>query len=254
MSDAIAPRHESTASTAWPPHHEADRLLQALTFLNTSGDLWSHYAPSARRSWSPHSGIGAAFAAMSQVRSWHGAAAIRCFVTLGPRSSLRSETTFTQQPSPDLKALIEAIDSFVVFWAASEPYEEHLAPYAFRVALHSRAYREALILEETPIERLLQVGPWLPRHRNELPAVASQLGGDDPDGPVHEEYLEQERELVLEALGDSAWDFRSVDGLARATGLSVGRVNVVLSELESLGSVRRPLAPDPKWSPSEVLA
>ena len=164
----------------------------------------------------------------------------------GPRSSLRSETTFSQQPLPNLGALIRAVDSFVVVWAASEPYEKYLVPYAFRVALQSRAYREALILEETPIERLLEVGPWLPRHPPQLPATTSPPGDNDSYDSADEEAHQQERELVLHALADPSWDFRSVDGLARATGLSLERVRLAVSELERLGRVRRPLVPDPQ--------
>ncbi len=41
---------------------------------------------------------------------------------------------------------------------------------------------------------------------------------------------DSEARQVLEALGDPQWDFRTIEGLARSTGLSEGRVEDILHQ------------------------
>ena len=60
------------------------------------------------------------------------------------------------------------------------------------------------------------------------------------------------QDQVLLALGDPRWQFRTVDGLARATGATPGQVRALLVELHD--RVRQPLAPDPDGRELYTLA
>ena len=70
--------------------------------------------------------------------------------------------------------------------------------------------------------------------------------------PAEQEQAARERERVVAALNSPNWDFRTVDGIARDTGLSEDVVRRVLEELG--GDVRGPVVPDPAGREMYTLA